>query len=235
LAAVEKLLEQLAHWQESFKKCAELQAAYVEILNVLAGLGFRKQVAELILPEDLTQQGVGSSALLDLHATLKLVYGTAERGDVDILRMHFLKTLNRDINTATRMLEMIPEAWKQVDSASARSGLCNLYQEACTVASAPEVRTQALSNLGSLMDSILSRGDVTEFPTTEQLDRLWNQLRKGNINPALSCAVVETSGTIMAVLVTRDPDTVPDIEQRLRSWGDMLADCLDVDNVSCRH
>jgi hypothetical protein len=227
------LLEQLAQKEESFQQCAELQAAYVEILNVLASLGFRKQVAKLSLPETLAEKGVGSSALLDLHVSLKLVHDTAEHGDTESLRMHFLKTLNRDVNTATRMLEVIPEAWKQVDSASARSGLCNLYQEACTVASAPEVRTQALTNLGLLMDSILSRGDVAELPSAEQLDRLWSQLQRGDINPALSCAVVEASGTIMAVLVTHTSGIVSDMEQKLRSWGDMLADCLDVDNVRC--
>ncbi|KAK4106469.1 hypothetical protein N658DRAFT_512297 [Parathielavia hyrcaniae] len=230
LAAVQNLLEQLAQKQEFFERCAELQSAYLEILNILASLGFCEQVSKITLPEGLTAQGGSSSAMLDLHASLKLVYDTAGCGDVDSLRLQLSKTLNRDISTAARMLEMLPEVWKQVDSASARSGLCQLYLEACTVSSAPEVRTQALTNLGSLLDSMLRRRDYAELPSAEQLDRLWSQLRQGEINPALSCAVIETSGTIISALLSRDLDSPPNLEQKLRSWGDMLSDCLDVEN-----
>ncbi|KAK4043957.1 putative death-receptor fusion protein-domain-containing protein [Parachaetomium inaequale] len=229
-ASVEALLEQLAKRQGAFKHCAELQAAHLEILNLLASLGCHKQVAKVVLPQAIVARNSSSSALLNLHTSLKAVYDAAASGDVDGLRTHFLAMLSSDINTASRMLETIPEVWKQVGNAAARSELCSLYLEACTVSSAPEVRTQALTNLGSLMDGILSRGEVTELPSVGQLDRLWVQLQNGDINPALSCAIIETSGTIMAALVSRGGDNLSSMEQRLRSWGDMLSECLDVDN-----
>jgi hypothetical protein len=231
-ASVKAFLEKLAQRQETFKRCAELQAAYLEILNLLASLGYNEQVAKIVLPEITTEHRGATSALLDLHASLKVVYDTATSGDVEKLRENLLKLLRTDVNTSTRMLEMIPEIWKQVDSTSVRSGLCGLYLEACTVSSAPEVRTQALTNLGSLMNSILSSGEVAELPSVAQLDKLWVQLQTGDINPALSCAIIEASGTILAALVSHDSGDVPNMEQRLRSWGDMLSECLDVDNVS---
>lgn len=222
---------QLGQRQESFKRCAELQAAYLEILNLLASLGCREQVATVDLPQIVTEHRGAASALLDLHSSLKVVYDTATSGDVDTLQSTLLKLLSTDVNTSSRMLDMIPEVWKQVDSASVRSGLCGLYLEACTVSSAPEVQTQALTNLGSLMARILRSRGLAELPSAARLDELWARLQTGDINPALSCAIIETSGTILAVLVSRDSDNIPDMEQRLRSWGDMLSECLDVDNV----
>jgi hypothetical protein len=184
----------------------------------------------------VSKQPSSSSALLNLHTSLRVVYDTATRCDVDGLRTCFHDVLGRDLNTACRILEKIPEAWSAADRPTATPGLCRLYLEACAISSAPEVQAQSLLNLGSLMDGMLRRGDLTELPRVEQLDELWNQLQKGYINPTLSCAITETSGTIMAVLVSRDSDRVSNMEQRLRSWGDMLSECLEVDQVSlCRY
>ncbi|KAH6849766.1 putative death-receptor fusion protein-domain-containing protein [Chaetomium sp. MPI-CAGE-AT-0009] len=229
-ASVEILLEQLAQRQETFKRCEELQAAYLEILNVLADLGLHEQVAKVAPPQFTTAQAGSSSALLKLHRALKVVYDAAAAGDVDSLRAYFLKMLSSDINTASRMLEAIPDAWSQAGDLAVRSSLRDLYMEACTASSAPEVRTQALANLGPLLDGILNRGEVSELPSTEQLDGLWLQLQKGDINPALSCAIIEISGTVMAALVSHGAEKVLNMEQRLASWGDMLSECLDVDN-----
>ncbi|KAK4149214.1 putative death-receptor fusion protein-domain-containing protein [Chaetomidium leptoderma] len=229
-ASVEALLEELSQRQLVFKHCAELQAACLEILNLLASHGCHEQAAKAVMSRVVAERSGPSSALLDLHTSLKVVYDAVSCGDVDGLRAQFLKTLKCDVNTAARMLELIPKAWKQVDSASARPGLCRLYLDACTMSSAPEVRTQALINLGSLMDNILSRGQATELPSVQQLDGLWGQLQEGDINPTLSCAIVETSGTIMAVLVSRDSGMPQNMDQRLSGWGDMLSECLDVDN-----
>jgi hypothetical protein len=233
--SVEAFLGHLTGRQDAFKRCAELQAEYLEILNLLAKLGCHDQVKRVAGVQVTVQKRSAPSALLDLHASLKVVYDTAATGDVERLRAGLLKLLNTDVNTTSRMLEAIPEAWKQVDHKNVSSGLCGLYLEACATCSAPEVRTEALTNLGSLMEQILSSGELSGLPTTAELDKLWEQLQKGDINPALSCAIVETSGTVMAALVSRNSDKVSNLEQRLRSWGDMLTDCLDVDNVRSHH
>ncbi|SPQ22502.1 a67df824-cbe3-47f5-a1c1-ad67fc52839f [Thermothielavioides terrestris] len=165
-----------------------------------------------------------------MHASLKVVYDAMAIGDIDGLRTHLLKSIQNDANTATRMLEKIPEARKQAKVPSAESELCDLYLESCAVSLAPEVRAQALLNLGSLIDEILSRDDITRLPSDERLDQLWREIRKGDMNPTLSHAIIETSGSIMAVFVSRDSDKLDNMEWRVRSWGDMLSDCLDVDN-----
>ncbi|KAL2181602.1 putative death-receptor fusion protein-domain-containing protein [Thermothelomyces heterothallicus CBS 202.75] len=229
-ASVQALLQHLSDNQEAFAHCPELQAVHLEILNLLSSFGFHSQVAKVTqLPRSARRHG-SSSALLDLHTSLKAVHDTAASRDVECLRTHFLTTLGSDVNTASRMLEAIPEAWKPAESVATSRALCELYLEACTVSSAPEIRAQALTNLGLLMDGILNRGEVAGLPSIEQLDRLWSQLQKGEISPALSCAAIQTSGTIMAALVSQGTGNTPDRVRRLRSWGDMLSESFDVDN-----
>ncbi len=236
LASVESLLGQLAQRQERFKHCPELQAASLEILNLLASLGFHKQVASVLPSEDGQEQSSSTpSALLTLHTGLKLVYDVAASGGgMPSLLPHFQKILSSDTNTACRMLEVVPQAWELAGRPDP-SGLCELYLGLCDIPSAPEVRAQVLRNLGPVMDYLLSRGEIEKLPGVEQLDKLWKSLQDGDINPTLSCAIIETSGTIIAALVSRDATNIPNMEQRLRSWGDMLYDCLDVDNVSLPH
>lgn len=169
--------------------------------------------------------------MLNLHAGLRLVYdAAASDGGLLSLLTAFQRTLSSDVNTACRMLEVIPGAWEQAGRTNP-SGLCELYFRLCDIPSAPEVRAQILKNLGPVLDGLLRDGDIANLPAAERLDKLWNNLQNGDINPTLSCAIIETSGTIMAALVSPGSEAIPNLEQRLRSWGDMLFDCLDVDNV----
>ena len=217
--------------QEFFKRCPELQAASLEILNLLSHLGCHGQVTEVAPTEEDSERRSTSSALLDLHAGLRLVYdAAASDNSMPSLLVAFQETFSSDINTACRMLEVIPGAWEQAGSTNP-SGLCELYLRLCDIPSAPEVQAQILKNLGPVLDGMLRGGDIANLPTAERLDKLWGNLQNNDINPTLSCAIIETSGSIMAALVSRGSDAVPNVEQRLRSWGDMLFDCLDVDNV----
>jgi hypothetical protein len=144
-----------------------------------------------------------------------------------------MRLVETDINTAIRMLEAAPEAWRHVGNPEARSALCNLYLDVCTSTAAPEMRSQALLNLGSLLGELLSNGDTSNLPSAAQLDGLWRQLQKGAIiSPSLSCAIVETSGTIMAALLSQPSQEIPDMAPRLQHWGKLLSECLDVNNVS---
>lgn len=163
---------------------------------------------------------------------MEVVYETAASGNVDKLRTHLLETLNRDINTASRMLETIPSVWEKTLNSSSRPALCTLYVEVCNTSTAPEARAQSILNLGALMNTMLLHRDTAELPSIAQLNNLWALLCKGDINPILSCAIIETSGTIMTTFASCYSDSLPDLRQRLRSWGDMIFHCLDVDNVS---
>ncbi|KAL2201234.1 putative death-receptor fusion protein-domain-containing protein [Corynascus similis CBS 632.67] len=228
-ASVKILLEHLNGRQQAIGHCPELRAAHLEVINLLSCLGCHDLVAKVPLPSENLGRCGSSSALMNLHTSLRVIHDAAASGDVNRLRTQFLTALGSDINTASRMLETIPEVWISVDSVETRTALCGLYLEAFTVSSAPEVRTRALTNLGSLMDGMLGSEKAT-LPNVEQLDGVLNQLQKGEINPALSCAVIQTSGTIMAALVSCGANSIPNMASRLRSWGDMLSESLDVDN-----
>lgn len=226
------LLQHLSDNQDAFTHCPELQAVHLEILNLLSSFGYHSHVARANQLLRYARGHGSSSALLNLHRSLMVVHDTVSSGDVEGLRMNFLATLNSDVNTASRILEAIPQVWKSVDNVTTNRALCGLYLEACTVSSAPEIRTQALTNLALLMDGALNRGELAALPSIEELDRLWVQLQGGDISPGLSCAAIQTSGAIMAALVALGLGNTADKERRLRSWGDMLSEGLDVDNVS---
>ncbi|KAL2164432.1 hypothetical protein VTH06DRAFT_3648 [Thermothelomyces fergusii] len=229
--SVQALLQHLSENQEAFTHCPELQAVHLEIVNLISSFGYHSQVAKLTQLPGSARWHLSSSALLKLHKSLMVVHDTAASSNVEGLRTHFLATLGSDMNTAGRMLEAIPEAWKSVDSVATSRALCGLYMEACTISSAPEIRARALTNLGLLMGGVLNRGEMAGLPSIKELDRLWSRLGEGEISPALSCAAIQASGTIMAALVSQGMNNAVDQERRLRSWGDMLSESLDVDNV----
>ncbi|KAL1839076.1 hypothetical protein VTJ49DRAFT_1877 [Mycothermus thermophilus] len=229
--SIGNLLTQLAQRQDAFEHCAELKAAHLEILNLLARLGCNDQVTKAVVPpQAVTKHRGASSALLDLQTSLRVVYNAASSADVGQLREELMRLLETDVNTAIRMLEVTPEAWRHVDNSSATSELCALYLDICISSPAPGVRKQALLNLGSLLGDLLRHGDVSELPSAAQLDGLWRRLQHGEISPSLSCTIVETSGTIMAALLSQPSQDIPDMAPRLQRWGDMLSECLDVDN-----
>ncbi|KAL2271601.1 hypothetical protein VTJ83DRAFT_972 [Remersonia thermophila] len=229
--SIGNLVAQLAQKQHAFERCAELKAAHLEILNLLARLGCDDQVAKAAVPpEPATKHHGASSALLDLQTSLRVVYNAASSANVGQLRAELMQLLDTNVNTAIRMLEVAPEAWRHVVNSSATSEMCALYLDVCASSPAPGVRKQALLNLGSLLGDLLRHGDASGLPSTAQLDGLWRRLQQGEISPSLSCAIVETSGTIMAALLSQPSPDVPDMAPRLQRWGTMLSECLDVDN-----
>ncbi|KAK0621320.1 putative death-receptor fusion protein-domain-containing protein [Bombardia bombarda] len=235
------VLEGPAQRTEVFESCPVIQTAYLEIFNLLSSLGSAGLLTEADLASVISANAVSagkriasSSALLEIEIALRLVYDTAASGSLDGLRTWLLKTLTKDTDTACRMLERIPMAWESAvqNRAETRAELCSLYAEVGSRPTAPEARAQALLNLGALIDSVLRQQDVKLvelLPSTEQLNRLWSCLQEGEINPALSCAIIKISGSLMAVVVLRKKGE--NIADMLRSWGVMIADALDVDNT----
>ncbi|KAK3322123.1 putative death-receptor fusion protein-domain-containing protein [Apodospora peruviana] len=232
-----------------FAGCPVLQAAYLEIFNLLSRRFYHEPEPEEDIRIDLTKQDGPSTALLRMETAIMAVYDSAyEATDVTKVRSALLTVLgNNDTNTACRMLETAPKVWeavqrKAMEDLQKEDGitpeLCALYIEVCDRAAtaAPEVRAQALLNFGSLIDGILlnhkaAAARSSPLPSTEQLDRLWSSLqRKGELfNPTLACAIIKTSGSLMAATVCAGT-SIPNLEQRLRSWGLMIADSLAVDN-----
>lgn len=233
-AWAESLVEILATKSEVFGRCPEVEAGYLEILNLLIKLQCLTTDKLASTLQISTRSGSPASALLEMEIALGLVHETASSGDVAGLRNYLVEMLARDVNVASRMLEAIPAAFSQAqdDNSRVRSEICQLCVEVCSTSPAPEVRAVSLANLGALMSAMLSNGHTSELPSLSQLDTLWSDLAKWSINPELSWAITETSGTIMAILASCHRDNLPDLDQRLRNWGALISDSLHVDNVS---
>lgn len=173
-----------------------------------------------------------SSALLREQLAIQGVYETRNAGAVSSLWVHVANALETDMDTACKMLEIIPEVWsRQKKSKQVCYSLCNLYVEICKLIRDPGVRILALSNLKELMDDVLAQGRSMAglLPSSQNLRELWEDIQAEDINPGLSHATLAVSGPIMATFIARRE---PGTEHMCKAWGDMLADALDVDNVS---
>ncbi|KAK3331951.1 putative death-receptor fusion protein-domain-containing protein [Cercophora scortea] len=239
-ARVTTLLEGLVQKASPFRTCPLLQAAYLEIFNLFSSLGAHGLLTEAalssLLPGDIpvsaTDSYASASALLNLQRATNLVYETALSGDTSGLRSWVLSATRNDTDTACRMLESIPVAWGSSQSGKFRQELCTLYAQVCGLPTAPEVRAQALLNLGDLLDNVLRDQQPEQLPSVKEIDQLWANLQEAEINPTLSCAIIGTSGSLIAVLscLHSQGADIPNLDQRLRSWGAMVADCIDIDN-----
>lgn len=173
-----------------------------------------------------------------MHSSLHLLHTTPS---VSTLGEHVLSLLlpnngaDSDVNTATRVLESLPSIIPTTSTTT--KDLCTLYAKIITYAvSAPEARAQALLNLSAIIDSTLTdgNGDIDALPSADTIQQVWTALQaKGEMNPTLSCAVIRASGCFMALLAhkTTNPDR-SEQDHRLRSWGQMISNALEIDNVS---
>lgn len=240
------LLRRLTDESDNFKTCPVVKAAYLEIFNILASIDpiTNQSALELIAITpgsdsatvmDKSKQ-YPSSALLDTEAVIASVYHAAAVADTKVLRALFLHTLSKDINTTQRMIEMVPAAWKSITTLEAIEGLSNLYSEVCTTATAtPDIKAAAITNLGDLIDALIQQARQSELlslPFMATIEQTWKGLQQGEINPNLSCAIIRASGSLMAALALRSGgETDKQMAQRLRAWGAMIADALDIDNT----
>ncbi|KAM7191443.1 thyroid adenoma-associated protein [Rhypophila sp. PSN 637] len=245
----------------AFKACPIVQAAYLEIFNLLPNSGSgdvfpledvlpstdQEQEHHLALAKSLLRTEEGIKLVKDTAGTRALTGpGRASSNDFAKMRKYLLDILTTDTNTACKMLEVMPKAWDKVQRTRMEAvnlvdditpQLVGLYAEVVHRHAAPEVRAQALLNLGSLVDKILlvtHRRLQENLPSAEELDRLWTSLlRKGEIiNPMLACAIIKASGSLMAAAVRLTGEGDDDkLEKRLRNWGVLIADSLDVENT----
>lgn len=219
-------------------RCPENEAALLEILNLLPQppQATPSPVADIDTTIPSTQHH--QHALLAMHASLHLLHTTPS---VPTLGEHVLSLLlpnnatTSDVNTATRLLESLPSIIPTTSTMT--KDLCALYTKIITHAvSAPEARAQALLNLSAIVDSTLTggNGDIDALPSADTIQQAWSSLQaKGEMNPTLGCAVIRASGCFMALLAhkTTSPDSSQE-DHRLRSWGQMISNALEIDNVS---
>lgn len=218
----------------------EVRAALLEILNLISRLNLvailEKTPAASILG-DASEQGQAtiasaSSALLRMQLGIQVVHESARHADVGRLQLGLKRALEIDADTACNMLTTIPETWHARGTPGVCSQLCELYLDVPKHSDRPEPRTLALLNLRDLMDSILHDGKLDQLPSEERLQQLWAEIQIGDINPTLSQAILAVSGTLVATRVIRGSVGPQTVEHQVRAWGAMVANALDVDNVS---
>lgn len=238
LKLIEDIPELLSALDELLVDCKVLQAtpdalaALVEISN-LARPHARDALASI--PSNSPPPSGSSrtfSALLRVQLGINAVYDSARHTDVTSLRQSLKQELEVDVDTACRMLEAIPETWGRYESPEVASQLCGLYLDVHQHTSHPEPRELALLNLRGLIDKLLRAGRFDLLPSEQGLRQLWTKAQAGEMNPALAQAALEISGVIMATNVLRGPPGPSALGPQLQAWGNMMADALEVENVS---
>jgi len=238
-APLQSLLQEAAEKVALCASCPEIQASFLEILNLLAAAepsGQRdrpnRPFATLLADSFAAADPGRYSALFHMQSALGRVCCQSIVGDENGLRSTLLDAMEKDVNTAHRILEALPGIWKSGQGSGNMSGLSTLYADICIRASAPETRAQSLLNLASLMDDSLRRNEAEGLLTMETLTRVWASLQEGDINPTLSCAIIRASGAIMAAFVSHNGSDAAGYGEKLRAWGTLIANSLDINNVS---
>lgn len=227
-------MEHQARLGGAFQSCEDVLTAYFEIWNLLLRLQGPEALNDGTAPILDDVMAAVTSALLREQLAIQCIYETRNAGNVQSLWVHVANALETDMDTACKMLEIIPEVWSSQKSKAISFNLCNLYLGICTLIRDSTARKLALTNLKELMDDVLGQGLSMAglLPSSKALKELWEDIEAEDMNPGLSHVTLAVSGNIMATFVARKE---PETEKMLSTWGDMLADAVAVDNVSTRN
>ena len=215
-------------------RCAELEAAYLDVLNSMHGIVLSSSVDirdSDAKPQDVITRSERTppSALLRISEYVRTLRRASAAGDITILEELLVQLAASDVDTANHVLEIVPQLWDVEESPGSAHRLCNCYIRICTATDAPDLRAAALTNLASLLDALLENSEDGMLPETETVLHLWNTLQQGDINPTLSHAILRVSGPLMATVVRQSTEMAP--EHILRSWAHTVSSASDAENV----
>jgi hypothetical protein len=171
------------------------------------------------------------SALLKIQMAIRAVHDTTRHGDMEGLTQQVLEMTQRSPNTATRMLEAIPDIVHSRLTVDMAVDLYDLYMDVCGVTEETETRALALRNLAGILDHLLNLEGAVRLPEENELGALWARLQAGSINPNLSNALIRVSGPIMATITLRGQDGST-VASGMNGWGLMMSDAGFDDQVS---
>ncbi|EPE03524.1 heat repeat protein [Ophiostoma piceae UAMH 11346] len=240
------LLDTLAQGSGGFASCPEVRAAYLEARNTICGLAIELSLPleDFVLPDsentipDSSAQDI-PSALLKAQSVQQANYAAASRNDRPGLEALLKSVAVSDPDTATRLLDAIPESWSDSvqgqRSPDVASWLCTVYVNAGLLSeAAPLVRATALRHLADAMDYLLLLGPSQRhlLPSVESLVRLWQSLAEGDINPTLSWAILRASGPILASLQNVASSSTPiPAALTVSSWAAVIKSAGNVDQT----
>lgn len=195
-----------------------------------------------IFTEETFEEGT-QSALLQLQRSLMTVYSSANQrtsaSTALLIRRVQDYGLDSDTDTARKVLEVLPEVWGPIVEKDALKRSV-MYAFMCMIAGdtrtikhgSPQIRGLALGFMKKMLDIELRqyrKGCGSLERVSRQTRELWTNLQTGVMNPGLSQVILSTSGSITA-LVTLQASL--GWGESLKAWGRMMADALDIDNVS---
>jgi hypothetical protein len=227
---------------DSFKTCGDIQATYVEVLNVISSFNIsqtkgdvsndamRNAISSVDL-SSLTQSKLfsdwesvnPSGALLRSQLVIKTVYDLIDCKDMSKAHNKIVKHACTSYNLAITILEKIPEVTSTWMSTKLASTLCNLYVDICFATSTPEILALAVNNLAEAIDYLLASNSCQNLPGSSILSQLWMSWQTGQINPAFSNAIIRASGSILAAMESR-PKGLELVTLDVPSWGLMIGD-----------
>lgn len=245
--ALPEVLEGARDSNSSFHACAEARAVFFEIVTIINYLDSQVQPGEtdsigLVQPnvlasEDGTLRAKFSSALLgskQVQCVADFDIRRAASGATNPKELRLDALVDADVNVACDTLETIL-AYEAplMGNVEVSARLVTLCMSACMESTESELRTLALGVITKHLDMLLlsRRGDLV--PSSADISALWADLQAKPMNPGLADAIVESSGPILAAVVASSDVTIgEDIQQWLRSWGEMMSRAGLADNVS---
>ncbi|KUI65581.1 tRNA (cytidine(32)-2'-O)-methyltransferase non-catalytic subunit TRM732 [Cytospora mali] len=228
----------LGAFEQDALMCSETWAAYTEVLNLTWELDSSEREeptesamsANFLNRQDSYPKGrpFASRALFDNRLGIKAMQDATRARDLEALKVCLHDSLANDTDTACALVEAIPSIWGEERVPE----LCLLYLEVCKFSKVPEARAAALTNLAELMDDCITKGQIKELPSPEELDP-FQLFLQDSINPALANAILLASGPIMTIQALKHNGQMSFFmfEQKLRSWGKAMADALHDSNT----
>ncbi|KUI56306.1 tRNA (cytidine(32)-2'-O)-methyltransferase non-catalytic subunit TRM732 [Cytospora mali] len=228
----------LRAFEQDALMCSETWAAYTEVLNLTWELDSSEReelTGSATSTSFLTRQDsyptgrrFASRALFDNRLGIKAMQEATTSRDLEALKVCLCDSLANDTDTACALVEAIPSIWGEERVPE----LCLLYLEVCKFSKVPEARAAALTNLAELMDDYITKGQIKQLPSPEELDP-FQLFLQDSINPTLANAILLASGPIMAIQALKHNGQMSFFmfEQKLRSWGKAMADALHDSNT----
>lgn len=225
----------LQAFEEDASMCSETWAAFTEVRNLVWELdpSWKHNANEPAV--SISQAGGyptgrrwASRALLNNRSATRAMQVATTNRDLGALKDCLCDALANDTDTACALLEAIPAMWGEEQVPE----LCLLYLEVCKFSKVPEARAAALTNLAELMDEYITKGQINDLPSPEDMDPFQLFLHD-TINPTLANAIILASGPIVAAQALKHNGQMSFFlfEQKLRSWGKAMADALRDSNT----
>jgi hypothetical protein len=205
---------------------SEVQAAYLEVVNLIWAHQHRKKLPFSTLSLSTSSQAGG--ALERKQRAISMAYLTLQQhGDKLSSLRKLLQSGTIGADTTVAVLEVVPDLWQAEEISSEELiGLSEMYIGLCKHSSCKEVQAQSILNLAEVLDRLLLR-NVTDV-LAAKLSELWTSLPLMSMNPFFANAVTRASGGVMASLSR----TGTLGGQGLSSWGQIMAEAGREDKVS---